>query len=140
MAEIVVAAFQSAASAADTYVNLGFVPHVIIGYLDNRATNPNTRVWFNRDVFSTWQAGADDTILTTGSTGVDTVDTASFAKYEGGEIVTAAQVTAENHKDRAGSILAAGTRTKAGFLVPAGDQTNSGYNHFICIKADTPKV
>lgn len=134
------AEFQSAASAADVVVVLGFVPHFILGHINNRATNPNTLVWWNRDLYTIWQAGADDTILTTGSSGIDTVDTASIAAYAGGDIVTADDVTNTKYRDRHGNTLAAGTRTGAGFSIPAGDQTNSGYNDFLCVVTDVPKL
>lgn len=140
MPNVMLAEFQSAATAADVVVVLGTVPHYIEAFLDDRATNPNKRYWFNRDLFTLWQAGADDTILDTGSTGVLTVDTASIAAYAGGDIVTADDVTNTKYRDRHGNTLAAGTRTGAGFSIPAGDQTNSGYNHFVCIVSDQPKL
>lgn len=140
MPNVMGAEFQSAATAADVVVVLGTVPHAIIGYIDDRATNPNIRTWFNRDLFTLWQAGADDVILDTGSTGVLTLDTASIAAYAGGDIVTADDVTNTKYRDRHGNTLAAGTRTGAGFSIPAGDQTNSGYNHFLCFVFDVPKL
>lgn len=129
MAKEVGAEFQSDATAHDVVICLGFVPDYVRAILDSRATNPNIREWFNRDKFPLWQAGADDSILDTGSTGVLTLDTASIATYAGGDIVTATDVTNGKYRDRAGNVLAAGTRTSAGISIPAGDQTNSGYNH-----------
>lgn len=127
--DIAHAQYRSTTPAATlSVICFGFVPVHVRALIDSRGTNPNQLEWFNRDRFSMWQAGADDAVLTTGSTGVITVDTASIAAYAGGDVVTAADVTARKYFDCQGNVLAAGTIAPAGISIPAGDQVADGYN------------
>lgn len=140
MAQILGAQFTSESTAADIRLQLGFVPDYVELTTDANGTNPNRRQWVNRAQFASILAGADDSILDTGSTGVVTQDTASIAVYNGGDIVSAADVTAGLYRDRQGNEPVAGTRTQAGISIPAGDQANGGVNFVLAIKFDTPKV
>ena len=138
--QIVGAQFTSEATAAAIRLQLGFVPDYV-EYIENaNGTNPNRRFWVNRDQFASIAAGADDSILETGSSGVNTLDTASIAVYNGGDIVTAADVTAGLYRDRQGNVATAGQRSQAGITIPAGDQTNSGVNFVLAVKFLAPKV
>lgn len=132
---VYVAQFTSEGTAADVRLMLGFVPGFVIYVQDLQGTNPNMRFWVNRALFSMWQAGADDSILDTGSSGILTLDTSSIAVYNGGDTVTAADVTAGLYRDRQGNEPAAGTIASAGISIPAGDQTNSGKNIVLAWRA-----
>lgn len=135
-----IAQFTSEATAANVRLQLGFVPGFVIYIQDLQGTNPNIRLWANRSLFASWQAGADDTILMTGSTGVLTLDTASIASYAGGDTVTATNVTDGLYRDKQGNEPAAGHVAQAGISIPAGDQTNSGKNLVLAFRADAPLV
>lgn len=138
--QIVGAQFTSEATAAAVRLMLGFVPDYVQYIQDANGTNPNLRIWVNRDQFDTIAAGADDSIIVTGSSGIFTLDTASIAVYNGGDIVTAADVTAGLYRDRQGNEPVAGTRSLAGISIPAGDQTNAGVNFVLAIKFLSPQV
>lgn len=140
MSQIVAAQWTSESTAAAVRLMLGFVPHFAHFIFDANGTNPNERYWVNRDIFTMIAAGADDSILITGSTGVATLDTASVATYAGGDIVTAADVTAGLYRDRLGNEPAAGTRSLAGLSIPAGDQVNSGVNFVYAFSFLAPKI
>lgn len=90
--------FTSAATAADVTETLGFQPTFVILFLALGATSP--------DMIIKSAAEADESMLTTGSTGV---------------ITTPA--------DTSGITL-----TSTGFTVAAGVQTNSGVNSWIAFK------
>lgn len=128
LAVVSMAQFTSSGTAAEANIQLGFVPDAVLLITDTQGTNPNARIWMNTSNFSMWQAGADDTILITGSTGVFTVDTASIAAYAGGDTVTSTDVTNRKYFNRQGTVTAAAQVTQAGITIPAGDQTNSGKN------------
>lgn len=134
--EAAVAQFTSTSTAAVAVIELGFIPVHVQAFFDTQGTNPNIRYWFNLADFSMWQAGADDVILDTGSTGVLTLDTASIAAYAGGDTVTATDVTNRKYFDRQGNVLAAGHIVAAGISIPAGDQVNSGKNVLIVFRND----
>lgn len=138
--QIVGAQFTSESTAADIKLQLGFVPDYVEYISDANGTNPNRRTWINRANFALIAAEADDSILDTGSTGVVTLDTSSIAVYNGGDIVTAADVTAGTYRDRQGNEPVAGTRTSAGISIPAGDQANGGVNFVLAIKFLAPRV
>jgi hypothetical protein len=126
------AQFRSTTTTATVaIVCFGFVPVHVRALIDTRGTNPNQLEWFNRARFGLWQAGADDAILTTGSTGVMTVDTASISTYAGGDVVTSTDVTNRKYFDTQGNVLVAGTIAPAGISIPAGDQVADGYNFII---------
>lgn len=135
MKDFALAQFTSSGTAADVSVSLGFTPAIVIAVMNAAGTNPDIRIWPNKDVVSQ-HAGADDTFLITGATGIITNDTASLAKYAGGDDVTATDVTNRRYAKRDGSLFAAGDKTTPGFFVPAGDQTNSGVNLFFCFRGD----
>ena len=138
MRDVAITKWDSQATAADAKVSLGFVPDFAICIFDERGTNPNIRFWFNRARYTDWQAGADDSILMTGSSGVLTVDTASVAAYAGGDKVAAADVTAGTYYKRAfaSTGYAAGDLTSAGLAIPAGDQVNAGHNTIVAFRSD----
>lgn len=125
---VVIAQFTSESSAAELKLMLGFIPALVHYIQDLQGTNPNARWWVNRDLFDSWQAGADDTILITGSSGIYTLDTASIATYSGGDVVSSTDVTNGTYRFRDGTEPVAGNITQAGITIPAGDQTNSGKN------------
>lgn len=137
---VTIAQFTSESTAADIRLVLGFIPGLVHYIQDLQGTNPNARWWVNRDLFASWQAGADDTILITGSSGIYTLDTASIATYAGGDIVTAADVTAGLYRTHQGGVYAAGAVSGPGITIPAGDQTNSGKNVVFAWRADVPKL
>lgn len=136
VAQITMAQWTSSGTAADAKIQLGFVPDYVIVVNDCQGTNPNMRFWLNPGNFSMAAAGADDSILDTGSTGVLTLDTASVAAYTGGDTVTATDVTNRLYFDEQGNVTAAGKITQAGILSPAGDQVNSGKNYLIAFRND----
>lgn len=134
------AQFTSESTAAEVRLMLGFVPDFAIVIQDLQGTNPNIRFWANRTRFATWQAGADDSILMTGSTGVLTLDTSSISAYAGGDEVSATDVTNGLYRDAQGNEPAAGVIATAGLSIPAGDQTNSGKNLVLAFRAANPVV
>ena len=138
--QIVGAQFTSEGTAAAIRLQLGFVPDYVEYWENANGTNPNRRFWVNRAQFASIAAGADDSIIETGSSGINTLDTASIAVYNGGDIVTAADVTAGLYRDRQGNAATAGQRSQAGITIPAGDQTNSGVNFVLAIKFLAPRV
>lgn len=135
-----IAQFTSTASTATiAVICLGYVPDYVEYYQDCQGTNPNKYTWVNTAKFSMFAAGADDTILMTGSTGVLTLDTASLAAHTGGDDISATDVTNRKYFDVQGNVLAATETSKAGISIPAGDQTASGKNFLVCWRAETPK-
>ena len=96
--QVLTGRFTSASSAADVTETLGFQPTVVIVFLAIGATSPNMIV--------KCAAEADESMLTTGSTGV---------------ITTPA--------DTSGVTL-----TSTGFTVVAGVQTNDGVNTWIAFR------
>jgi hypothetical protein len=90
--------FTSAGSAADVTEVLGYQPTLVIAFIDIGGTNPNMLVKS--------AAEADESMLTTGSTGVITspADTSAI------------------------------TLTTTGFTVVAAGQVNSGVNAWIAFK------
>ena len=90
--------FTSAGTAADVTETLPWTPSVFIIWLALGATSPNMLVYTN--------AFPDETMLTTGTTGVVTTPAAAS-----GIVVSGTSVT-----------------------IPAGVQTNSGVNAWIAIK------
>lgn len=136
MRDIAIAQFTSSGTAAVAVVELGFVPDAVILVSDDQGTNPNMRLWVNPSKFAMAAAGADDSILDTGSTGVLTLDTASIAAYTGGDTVSATDVTNRKYFDRQGNVQAAGHIASEGVSIPAGDQVNSGKNYLIAFRID----
>ena len=90
--------FTSAASAADVTEVLGYSPTLVIAFIDIGGTNPNMLV--------KCAVEADESMLTTGSTGV---------------ITSPADTSAV-------------TLTSTGFTVVAAGQVNSGVNAWIAFK------
>ncbi len=90
--------FTSAGSAADVTETLGFIPTLVIVFVDISGTNPNMLVKSG--------AESDESMLTTGSTGVITspADTSAI------------------------------TLTSSGFTVVAAGQVNSGVNAWVAFR------
>lgn len=90
--------FTSAGTAADVTETVGFSPTLVIAFIDIGGTNPNMLVKSS--------AEADESMLTTGSTGVITspADTSAI------------------------------TLTSSGFTVVAAGQVNSGVNAWIAFR------
>lgn len=120
-------------TATDAVIQLGWKPSFVIAFFDCQGTNPNMRYWADDSKWD-WAAGANDSILCTGSTGVLTVDGDSITKYDGGDTVTATDVTNRKYFNIQGVVSAAGTLTKAGLSIPAGDQVASGVNLLVCFR------
>jgi hypothetical protein len=140
MGSVYIAQFTSESTAADVRLVLGFIPALVRYVQDHQGTNPNERWWMNRDLFDLWQAGADDSILQTGSSGVSTLDTSSISSYAGGDTVTSSDVSAGLYRLSDGTEPAAGTIVGAGIAIPAGDQTNSGKNVVFAWRCANPLV
>jgi hypothetical protein len=102
------------------------VPDAVELFMDWSGT-PRLRRWYNKDRLSQ-VPGADDGLHLQGGSTAWAADTSSFSAYTGGDVVTAADVTAERYRKRDGTLYAAGDITEAGITIPAGDQTNSGIN------------
>ncbi len=134
-----IAQFTSSSTAAVAVICLGYVPDLVEYYENCQGTNPNKRVWVNTAKYSMAAAGADDTILVTGSSGVYTLDTASIAAHTGGDDISDTDVTNRKYFDVQGNVLAATETSKEGISIPAGDQTNSGKNILLCWRAENPK-
>ena len=90
--------FTSAGSAADVTEVVGFVPSIVIAWIDLGGTSPNMLVKCG--------AEADESMLTTGTTGV---------------ITTPADTSAI-------------TLTTTGFTIVAAGQVNSGVNMWIAFR------
>lgn len=124
--------FTSLGSPAVVNVCLGEIPSVVVIYSDVSATTPDFRTWFNANTTPVAQVvqvnpGAVDTsILTTGSTGATSKETASINQYLGGDTPVSADVTNKKYVDDTGTAIAVGVITSAGFIVPAGSQVASG--------------
>lgn len=140
MGSVYIAQFTSEGTAADVRLVLGFIPALVRYIEDAVGTNPNERWWVNRSLFDLWQAGADDSILQTGSSGISTLDTSSISTYAGGDTVTAQNVTDGLYRLSDGTEPAAGTIVGAGIAIPAGDQTNSGKNLVFAWRCANPLV
>ena len=116
-------------------VVLGYVPDFAEVYIGIEDTNSDLYEWANIATFSQWVAAAD-ALLTTGSTGVRTLDsTNSPFAYAGGDTVTATDVTNGAYRNRDGAILAAGVVTQAGISIPAGAQSSSSKNFLRAYRA-----
>ena len=138
---------SKSSSAGAVYVNLGFVPDLVIVVLKVFQTNPDIYIWLNKASFPLWSsdhttAGNDGYLLITGSTGVITQATSAsvgiFA-YAGGDNVTTAETdnTDGKHVTRAGAaITTVPAVTGPGIKVTALTQTASDYNAVLAFRAD----
>jgi len=130
--EPIIVEFISASTAGIVNVQLGFTPERAILITAHDDTNPDQREWFNVAYHASWAAGKS--LLTTGSSGANTVDAASMTAYAGGLKITVAETvnSSPKHIDTAGTAHSGdGTITAAGIAIPAGDQVNGKRNILI---------
>ena len=120
--------FVSEGTAEDVTVMFGFVPAHVILVTGEGATNSDVYEWYNPDYFPqvTNSSGANDVLITTGSTGVRTRGTSGISAHEGGTAITSSND--ENFRVWETGVAPSPTAvpvSKAGITIAAAIQGNT---------------
>lgn len=138
LTDIDIIPWTSEGTEEDCTLMLGYEPAFVIHFWDVAATNPSVVYWFHPDyngVMADADGDDDDAILTTGSSGVNTVIDDAIAKHAGGTTITSSNDENFRYQDGSAVVVADTPISKKGITLKTAVQTNSGKNITVCFRA-----